>query len=117
MQSTGQGGRQSLQPVHSSAITVCICLAAPRIASTGRLYAEGATNTGLFVNHRQQWNLEMFTMLGVEIEYLGIEQCGKCNDCCLPSRRALIDGCFTVCNGLGIGSATRVGALSALRLR
>ena len=59
----------------------------------------------------------MFTMLGVEIEYLGVEQVGKCNDCRLSSRRALIDGCFAVCNGLGIGSTTRVGALPALSLR
>ena len=59
----------------------------------------------------------MFTMLGVEIEYLGIEQGGKGNNCRLPTRRTLINECFTVCNGLGIGSATRVGALSTLSLR
>ena len=35
MQSTGQGGRHRSQPVHSSAITVCICFRAPTIASTG----------------------------------------------------------------------------------
>ncbi len=38
MHSTGQGGRHSSQPVHSSVITVCICLAAPRIASTGQAW-------------------------------------------------------------------------------
>jgi hypothetical protein len=80
------------------------------------LDTERATNTGLLVNHGQQRNLKMLTMLRVEIEYLGIEQTGKCNDCRPSTRRALIDGCFTVCNGLGIGSATRVGALSALSL-
>ncbi len=36
MQSTGQGGMHSSQPLHSAAITVCICFAAPRMASTGQ---------------------------------------------------------------------------------
>ncbi len=36
MQSTGQGGRQSSQPVHCVVITVCICLGAPTMASTGQ---------------------------------------------------------------------------------
>src|SRR5690606_3747512 len=35
MQSTGQGSTHRSQPVHSSMITVCICFAAPRMASTG----------------------------------------------------------------------------------
>ena len=35
MQSTGQGGRHSSQPVQRSASTVCIRFAAPTIASTG----------------------------------------------------------------------------------
>ena len=38
MQSTGQGSTQRSQPVHSAAITVCICFAAPRIASTGQAW-------------------------------------------------------------------------------
>ena len=36
MQSTGQGGRQSSQPVHSAGSTVCMRLAAPTMASTGQ---------------------------------------------------------------------------------
>ena len=36
MQSTGQGGTHKSQPVQSSAITVCICFAAPTMASTGQ---------------------------------------------------------------------------------
>ena len=36
MQSTGQGATQRSQPVQSAGITVCICLAAPTIASTGQ---------------------------------------------------------------------------------
>src|SRR5690606_25160097 len=36
MQSTGQGSRHRSQPVHSATMTVCICLAAPRMASTGQ---------------------------------------------------------------------------------
>jgi len=36
MQSTGHGGRQSSQPLHCAAITVCIHLCAPTIASTGQ---------------------------------------------------------------------------------
>ena len=36
MQSTGQGATQSSQPVHSRAMTVCICLGAPTMASTGQ---------------------------------------------------------------------------------
>jgi hypothetical protein len=36
MQSTGQGGTQSSQPVHSAAITVCMRFALPTIASTGQ---------------------------------------------------------------------------------
>jgi hypothetical protein len=36
MQSTGQGGRQSLQPMHQRAITACINPFAPLIASTGQ---------------------------------------------------------------------------------
>src|SRR5690554_4858255 len=35
IQSTGQGSTHKSQPVHSSIITVCICLAAPTMASTG----------------------------------------------------------------------------------
>src|SRR6185312_2175887 len=38
MQSTGQGGMQSSQPVHQSAMTVCINLLAPTIASTGQAW-------------------------------------------------------------------------------
>ena len=38
MQSTGQGGRQSSQPVHQPAITVCMSLEAPTIASTGQAW-------------------------------------------------------------------------------
>ena len=36
MQSTGQGAMHNSQPVHSEAMTVCICLAAPAMASTGQ---------------------------------------------------------------------------------
>ena len=36
MQSTGQGGTQSSQPVQRSASTVCMSFAAPTIASTGQ---------------------------------------------------------------------------------
>jgi hypothetical protein len=36
IQSTGQGGTHSAQPVHCSEITVCICLALPKILSTGQ---------------------------------------------------------------------------------
>jgi hypothetical protein len=36
MQSTGQGAKHNSQPVHSAAITVCISLAAPMMASTGQ---------------------------------------------------------------------------------
>ncbi|MNT36634.1 hypothetical protein D3C72_1727310 [compost metagenome] len=38
MQSTGQGSTQRSQPVHSETITVCICLAAPTMASTGQAW-------------------------------------------------------------------------------
>ena len=38
MQSTGQGATHSSQPVHSSVITVCMRLAAPRMASTGQAW-------------------------------------------------------------------------------
>ena len=36
MQSTGQTGMQSSQPVQSASITVCISLALPTMASTGQ---------------------------------------------------------------------------------
>ena len=36
MQSTGQGGKHSLHPVHSAGSTVCMCFAAPRMASYGQ---------------------------------------------------------------------------------
>jgi hypothetical protein len=36
MQFTGHGARHSSQPVHCLAMTVCICLAAPTMASTGQ---------------------------------------------------------------------------------
>ena len=36
MQLTGHGSTHNSHPVHSSWITVCICLAAPKIASTGQ---------------------------------------------------------------------------------
>lgn len=35
MQSTGQGAIHKSQPVHHSVNTVCICLDAPTMASTG----------------------------------------------------------------------------------
>src|SRR3990167_4680107 len=38
MQSTGQGSTQRSQPVHSLMMTVCICLAAPTMASTGQAW-------------------------------------------------------------------------------
>ena len=36
MQSTGQGDRQSSQPMQRPAMTVCISFAAPTMASTGQ---------------------------------------------------------------------------------
>ena len=42
MQSTGQTGTHSSQPVQSSSITVCIRLAAPTIASTGHAFRQSA---------------------------------------------------------------------------
>lgn len=38
MQLTGHGATHSSQPVHSDAMTVCICFAAPAIASTGQAW-------------------------------------------------------------------------------
>ena len=38
MQSTGQGGMHSSQPVHCSAMTVCMNFDAPTIASTGHAW-------------------------------------------------------------------------------
>src|SRR5690606_29153128 len=38
MQSTGQGAMHSSHPVHSGDTTVCICLAAPTMASTGQAW-------------------------------------------------------------------------------
>src|SRR5690606_41440221 len=38
MQSTGQGSTHRSQPVHSLAMTVCICRAAPTMASTGQAW-------------------------------------------------------------------------------
>ena len=38
MQSTGQGATHRSQPVHRLGRIVCICLAAPRIASTGHAW-------------------------------------------------------------------------------
>src|SRR5450759_3764359 len=38
MQSTGQGATHNSQPVHSAAMMVCICLAAPAMASTGQAW-------------------------------------------------------------------------------
>ena len=38
MQSTGQAGTQSSQPVHSGAMTVCISLLPPTMASTGQAW-------------------------------------------------------------------------------
>ena len=38
MQSTGQGGMHSSHPVHHEAITVCMRLEAPTIASTGQAW-------------------------------------------------------------------------------
>jgi len=38
MQSTGHGATHSSQPVHSAAMMVCICFAAPAMASTGQAW-------------------------------------------------------------------------------
>jgi len=38
MQSTGQGATQSSHPVHWAMTTVCICFAAPTMASTGQAW-------------------------------------------------------------------------------
>ena len=38
MQSTGHGATHKSQPVHSLTMTVCMCLALPRIASTGHAW-------------------------------------------------------------------------------
>ena len=74
------------------------------------------TNAGLFVDHGHQWHIEVFTVLGVKFEHLGIEQVGERDNSGLPTGRALVDRCFTVGNGLGIRPTTRVGALAALSL-
>ena len=59
----------------------------------------------------------MFAVLGIEFEDLGVEQIGERDDGFLTAGRALIDRRFAAGNGLGIGPATRIGALPALGLR
>ena len=117
MQSTGHGSMHSSQPVHSLAMTVCICLAAPRMASTGTgLDTQGAADAQILFDHRQR-RQPLFAALRIERLRIPLEQVGEGADGGLAAGRAAIDIGSAVDDRFGVGLAARETALCALGLR
>jgi hypothetical protein len=116
MQSTGQGARQSSQPVHRSATMVCICFDAPTMASTGQAWM-----------HRVQ-PMQVFSSMTATAFGFGSSpspsglastpsSSARLLDIGVAAGRAAVDVGFTLGDGLGIGPAARIAALAALGLR
>jgi hypothetical protein len=68
------------------------------------------------VNHGNFQRL-VLAAFWVESEFLASEQPGQLGDPRSAARRAAIDRCLVAGNRVGIGLASRVAALGALRLR
>lgn len=86
-----------------------------RIHRTG-VDAQRAADTGGFFDPRNS-GLRCDAMCGVQWQRFFAEQCCDFRDDLVATRRALVEGRFAGCDGLGIGPAAGVAALSALRLR
>ena len=106
MQSTGQGATHSSQPVHSGAMMVCICLAAPTMASTGQAWMHR-------VQPMQMFSSMSATDLGLGCAVFGVErlefhaqQFRQLVDAVLAAGRALVDV------GLAVGDRLRHRACS-----
>ena len=66
-----------------------------------------AADAGLFVDYRDQWHIQVFAVLGIEFQHLGVEQVGECCNGGLAAWRTLIDRCFAIGDGFGVRPATR----------
>jgi hypothetical protein len=84
MQSTGQGATHSSQPVHSGSTTVCICLAAPTMASTGQAWMHSVQPMQvLLVDDRDRLGLLDAVLFRERLE-LAPEQVGELADAPSP---------------------------------
>ena len=117
MQSTGQGATHSSQPVHSSAMTVCMRRGAPTMASTGQ--------GGRHLVQPMQRSSSMSATVGAASMPLSrlsgatraAGELRQRDDGFGAARRALIDVGFAARDGFGVGQAARVAAARALGLR
>ncbi len=117
MQSTGQGGRHSSQPVQRSARTVCMYFAAPTMASTG----QGARQRA---QPMQRASSIHATRGGPSTPWAGFSgssgrrrSVGQARDRRPAARRALVDLRLAACDRRGVGFAPGIAAASALSLR
>ena len=117
MQSVGQTGRHSLQPVHSFAITVCINLADPMMQSTGQALMQSLhpmqsdssiTASTLRFDH---------PIVRVERLYRPAGEVRQRRNGDIRSRRALVDIRFPGCDRHRILPATGIITLGTLGLR
>jgi len=85
-----------------------------RIDRTG-LNAQGTTDTGAFVDHRNR-PLTFYAVHGINWNDGLAEQYGDTGYTLGTTRRALVIARATVSDGLGVGATSGIAALGALRL-
>ena len=117
MQSTGQGGRHSSQPVHCASMTVCMKRGAPTIASTGQAGRHSAQPMQRSSSITATWRGLVGPNCGSSGPRLATQQGGERAHGGLAARRAAVDVRGTARDRLGIRPAAGIAALSALRLR
>ena len=103
MQSTGQAGTHSSQPVHSASTTVCMNFGAPTMASTGQAWM-----------HLVQLADAAAAVVGpgVHAEQLRQRACAR-----IAAGRAMVDAGLAARHRFRVWTATVVTALTALGLR
>ena len=116
MQSTGQGGTHKSQPVQSSGMTVCICFAAPTIASTGHACMQSVQPMQRFSSITASGRGRFDAVMRIERDDGLAEQRSESRDAFGAARRALVIVGLARRNGFGIGPARGIAAFGALRL-
>ena len=117
MQSTGQAGTQSSQPVQSSSITVCMRLAAPTIASTGQALRQSAQPMHAASSMTREPARTFGAAVRVERHDGPAGQPRQPRDALGAAGRAAVDLGLAAGDRLGVAAAVGVAAARALRLR
>ena len=117
MQSTGQAGTHSSQPLQSAAITVCRRLRAPTIASVGQGGRQRAQPMQAGSSIQATSGGALRTAGRVERQHGPAEQRRELRDQGRPAGRAAIEFRFSAGQRLGVGPAGIEAAAAALGLR